>query len=83
MKPNANPILIGIIAGLVAAIGTAGSMVMPFFAQLVGMTALFMAGLGFGRVGFGRGGRIGERQQEQKQRRRHPTCSYGQATLTP
>ena len=50
MKPNANPILIGIIAGLVAAIGTAGSMVMPFFAQLVGMTALFMAGLGFGRV---------------------------------
>jgi len=50
MTKTANPILIGIIAGLVAAIGTAGSLVLPFFAQLVGMTALFIAGLGFGRV---------------------------------
>lgn len=50
MKPNANPILIGIIAGLVAALGTAGSLAMPFIAQLVAMIALFMAGLGYGRV---------------------------------
>lgn len=50
MKPNANPILIGIIAGLVAAIGTAGSLAMPFIAQLVAMIALFMAGLGYGRI---------------------------------
>ena len=50
MKPNANPILIGIVAGLVAAIGTAGSLAMPFIAQLVAMIALFMAGLGYGRI---------------------------------
>jgi hypothetical protein len=50
MKPNANPLLIGIIAGLIAAIGTLGSLAMPLFAQLVAMIALFMAGLGFGRV---------------------------------
>ena len=50
MKPNANPLLIGIIAGLVAAIGTLGSLSMPLFAQLVAMIALFMAGLGYGRV---------------------------------
>lgn len=50
MKPNANPLLIGIIAGLVAAIGTLGSLSMPLFSQLVAMIALFMAGLGYGRV---------------------------------
>ncbi|MBX9456345.1 MAG: YybS family protein [Rhizobium sp.] len=50
MKPNANPIVIGIIAGLVAAIGTLGSLSMPLFAQVLAMAALFMAGLGYGRV---------------------------------
>lgn len=50
MKPNANPLLIGVIAGLVAAIGTLGSLSMPLFAQLLAMVALFMAGLGYGRV---------------------------------
>eukprot|EP01032_Pedospumella_encystans_P001162 gene1162-1347_t len=50
MTKTANPIVIGIIAGLVAAIGTLGSLSMPLFAQLVAMVALFMAGLGFGRV---------------------------------
>jgi hypothetical protein len=50
MKPNANPLLIGIVAGLIAAIGTLGSLSMPLFAQLVAMVALFIAGLGYGRV---------------------------------
>jgi hypothetical protein len=50
MRPNTNPIMIGIIAGLVAAIGTAGSLAMPFIAQLIAMIALFMAGLGYGRI---------------------------------
>jgi hypothetical protein len=50
MNKTANPVVIGIIAGLVAAIGTLGSLSMPLFAQLVAMIALFMAGLGFGRV---------------------------------
>jgi hypothetical protein len=50
MKPSANPLLIGIVAGLIAAIGTLGSLSMPLFAQLVAMIALFMAGLGYGRV---------------------------------
>lgn len=50
MKPSANPLLIGIVAGLVAAIGTLGSLSMPLLAQLVAMIALFMAGLGYGRV---------------------------------
>jgi hypothetical protein len=50
MKPNANPLLIGIVAGLVAAIGVLGSLSMPLFAQLIAMIALFMAGLGYGRV---------------------------------
>lgn len=50
MNTNANPIAIGIIAGLVAAIGTLGSLAMPLFAQTLAMTALFMAGLGYGRI---------------------------------
>lgn len=50
MNKTANPAMIGIIAGLVAAIGTLGSLSMPLFAQLVAMVALFMAGLGYGRV---------------------------------
>jgi hypothetical protein len=50
MKPNANPLLIGIVAGLVAAIGVLGSLGMPLVAQLMAMIALFMAGLGYGRV---------------------------------
>jgi hypothetical protein len=50
MTKTANPIAIGILAGLVAAIGTLGSLAMPLFAQLLAMVALFMAGLGYGRV---------------------------------
>ena len=50
MNKTANPIAIGIIAGLVAAIGTLGSLSMPLIAQLLAMVALFMAGLGYGRV---------------------------------
>lgn len=50
MTKTANPVVIGIIAGLVAAIGTLGSLSMPLFAQLLAMAALFMAGLGYGRV---------------------------------
>lgn len=50
MTKTANPVIVGIIAGLVAAIGTLGSLSMPLFAQLLAMVALFMAGLGYGRV---------------------------------
>jgi hypothetical protein len=50
MKPSANPILIGIIAGLVAAILLMVSPSLPFIGQIAAMTALFLAGLGFGRV---------------------------------
>ncbi|MGV3552326.1 DUF2232 domain-containing protein [Rhizobium sp.] len=50
MNKTANPIAIGILAGLVAAIGTLGSLSMPLIAQLLAMVALFMAGLGYGRV---------------------------------
>lgn len=50
MTKTTNPVIVGIIAGLVAAIGTLGSLSMPLFAQLLAMVALFMAGLGYGRV---------------------------------
>lgn len=50
MKPNASPILVGIVAGLVTAILMAGSAYVPFVLQLAAMTALFIAGLGFGRI---------------------------------
>lgn len=51
MKPNANPILVGIIAGLAAAIMIAVSTVMPVVFQLAAFTILFYAGLGYGRLG--------------------------------
>jgi len=50
MKPNVNPILIGIIAGLVAALLSAVSPSLPLIGPIAAMTALFLAGLGFGRV---------------------------------
>lgn len=50
MKPNASPILIGIIAGLVAAILMVVSPALPVISPVAAMTALFIAGLGFGRV---------------------------------
>ena len=50
MKPNLNPILVGIIAGLAAAILMAGSVYVPLILQIAAITALFVAGLGFGRV---------------------------------
>jgi hypothetical protein len=50
MKPSVNPILVGIIAGLVAAILMVVSPALPVIAPIAAMTALFIAGLGFGRV---------------------------------
>ncbi|MDB5525550.1 MAG: hypothetical protein JWM58_3313 [Rhizobium sp.] len=50
MKPSMNPILVGIVAGLAAAILMAGSVYLPLVLQLIAITALFIAGLGFGRV---------------------------------
>jgi hypothetical protein len=50
MNARANPILIGIVAGLVTAILMVGSLYVPFFLQLAAITVLFIAGLGFGRV---------------------------------
>lgn len=50
MKPTANPILIGIVAGLAAAILMAVSVYVQIVPQLVAITLLFIAGLGFGRV---------------------------------
>jgi hypothetical protein len=50
MKPTASPILIGIVAGLAAAILMAASVYVPFVAQLAAITLLFIAGLGFGRI---------------------------------
>ena len=50
MKPSVNPILVGIIAGLVAAILMVVSPAVPVIAPVAAMTALFIAGLGFGRV---------------------------------
>jgi hypothetical protein len=50
MKPTASPILIGIIAGLVAAILMVVSPALPVISPVAAMTALFIAGLGFGRV---------------------------------
>jgi hypothetical protein len=50
MNARANPVLIGIAAGLATAILMAGAFYVPFFPQLAATTALFIAGLGFGRV---------------------------------
>jgi hypothetical protein len=50
MNTRANPVLIGIVAGLATAILMAGSFYVPFILQLVAVTILFIAGLGFGRV---------------------------------
>jgi hypothetical protein len=50
MKSNASPILVGIIAGLAAAILVAGSVYVPLVLQLAAFTVLFLAGLGSGRV---------------------------------
>jgi hypothetical protein len=50
MNARANPILIGIVAGLTTAILMAGSFYVPFILQLAAITILFVAGLGFGRV---------------------------------
>jgi hypothetical protein len=50
MNARANPILIGIVAGLATAILMAGSFYVPFILQLAAVTILFIAGLGFGRV---------------------------------
>jgi hypothetical protein len=50
MNARANPILIGIVAGLAAAVFMAASPYLPLVFQLAAITALFVAGLGFGRV---------------------------------
>lgn len=50
MNARANPVLVGIVAGLVTAILMAGSLYVPFILQLAAITVLFIAGLGFGRV---------------------------------
>jgi hypothetical protein len=51
MNANPNPILLGVIAGLAAAILLAGAAYVGFFAVIMiigAMTAVFIAGLGFG-----------------------------------
>ena len=50
MTTRANPILVGVIAGLAAAVLVAGSVYVPLFAQVMAIIVLFIAGLGFGRV---------------------------------
>lgn len=50
MNSKASPVLIGIVAGLAAAILMAGSLAVPFVLQLAAFTMLFIAGLGFGRT---------------------------------
>jgi hypothetical protein len=53
MKPNVNPILAGIIAGLVAAILMAGAGYVSLFSvalMIAAIAAVFVAGMGFGLV---------------------------------
>ncbi|MCB1446057.1 MAG: DUF2232 domain-containing protein [Rhizobiaceae bacterium] len=53
MKPNANPVVIGIIAGLAAAILMAGAGYVSLFSvvlMIAAVTAIFVAGMGFGVV---------------------------------
>ena len=53
MKPNANPILIGTVAGLVAAILMAGAGYISLFSvvlMIAAIAAIFVAGMGFGLI---------------------------------